>query len=275
MISVASNIASLNARRNLSHTHKNLNQSIERLSSGLRINRAADDAAGLAVSESMRTQLRGLQQAERNSQDAISLIQTAEGGLQEVTNVLSRMRELAIQAANEGTMDTTQRGYLHQEFDLLESELNRIVNVTEYNGQQLIDGTVSSGISFQIGMRNSDNDRISVALQSVSATALGLDTEALSTSSQAQAAVSALDAALTTINTQRGTLGATQNRLEMTISNLLNMEENLTAADSRIRDADIAEESAKLSRAQILEQAGTSVLAQANQLPQSVLSLIG
>ena len=275
MISVASNIASLNARRNLSHTHKNLNQSIERLSSGLRINRAADDAAGLAVSESMRTQLRGLQQAERNSQDAISLIQTAEGGLQEVTNVLSRMRELAIQAANEGTMDTTQRGYLHQEFDLLESELNRIVNVTEYNGQQLIDGTVSSGISFQIGMRNSDNDRISIALQSVSATALGLDTGALSTSSQAQAAVSALDAALTTVNTQRGTLGATQNRLEMTISNLLNMEENLSAADSRIRDADIAEESARLSRAQILEQAGTSVLAQANQLPQSVLSLIG
>ena len=275
MISVASNIASLNARRNLSSTHKNLNQSIERLSSGLRINRAADDAAGLAVSESMRTQLRGLQQAERNSQDAISLIQTAEGGLQEVTNVLSRMRELAIQAANEGTMDTTQRGYLHQEFDLLESELNRIVNVTEYNGQQLIDGTVSSGISFQIGMRNSDNDRISIALQDVSATALGLDTEALSTSSQAQAAVSALDAALTTINTQRGTLGATQNRLEMTISNLLNMEENLSAADSRIRDADIAEESARLSRAQILEQAGTSVLAQANQLPQSVLSLIG
>ena len=223
----------------------------------------------------MRTQLRGLQQAERNSQDAISLIQTAEGGLQEVTNVLSRMRELAIQAANEGTMDTTQRGYLHQEFDLLESELNRIVNVTEYNGQQLIDGTVSSGISFQIGMRNSDNDRISIALQSVSATALGLDTGALSTSSQAQAAVSALDAALTTVNTQRGTLGATQNRLEMTISNLLNMEENLSAADSRIRDADIAEESARLSRAQILEQAGTSVLAQANQLPQSVLSLIG
>ena len=275
MISVASNIASLNARRNLSNTHKNLNQSIERLSSGLRINRAADDAAGLAVSESMRTQLRGLQQAERNSQDAISLIQTAEGGLQEVTTVLSRMRELAIQAANEGTMDTTQRGYLHQEFDLLESELNRIVNVTEYNGQQLIDGTVSSGISFQIGMRNSDNDRISVALQSVSATALGLDTGALSTASQAQAAVSALDAALTTVNTQRGTLGATQNRLEMTISNLLNMEENLSAADSRIRDADIAEESARLSRAQILEQAGTSVLAQANQLPQSVLSLIG
>ena len=151
------------------------------------------------------------------------------------------MRELAIQAANEGTMDTTQQGYLHQEFDLLESELNRIVNVTEYNGQQLIDGTVSSGISFQIGMRNSDNDRISVALQSVSATALGLDTGALSTASQAQAAVSALDAALTTVNTQRGTLGATQNRLEMTISNLLNMEENLSAADSRIRDADIAE----------------------------------
>jgi flagellin len=275
MISVASNIASLNARRNLSKTHTNLSQSIERLSSGLRINRAADDAAGLAVSESMRTQLRGLQQAERNSQDAISLIQTAEGGLQEVTNVLSRMRELAIQAANEGTMDTTQRGYLHQEFDLLESELNRIVNVTEYNGQALIDGTVSGGISFQIGMRNSDNDRISVALQSVTATSLGLNDEALSTASQAQAAISALDAALTTVNTQRGTLGATQNRLEMTISNLLNMEENLSAADSRIRDADIAEESAKLSRAQILEQAGTSVLAQANQLPQSVLSLIG
>ncbi len=275
MISVASNIASLNARRNLSNTHNNLSKSIERLSSGLRINRAADDAAGLAISESMRTQLRGLQQAERNSQDAISLIQTAEGGLQQVTNVVSRMRELAVQAANEGTMDSTQRGYLHQEFDLLESELNRIVNVTEYNGQQLIDGSASAGLSFQIGMRNSDNDRISISLSSVNATSLGLNDEALSTASQAQAAISALDAALTLVNTERGTLGATQNRLEMTINNLMNMEENLAAADSRIRDADIAEESAKLSRAQILEQAGTSVLAQANQLPQSVLSLIG
>lgn len=275
MMSVVSNLSSLNAQRHLSKTQGRLNQNIARLSSGLRINRAADDASGLAISDQLRTQVKGLSQASRNANDGISLIQTAEGALNEVFGVLSRMRELSVQASNEGTMDTTQRGYLAQEFTLLESELDRIVSVTEYNGQKLIDGDISTGVNFQVGMRNTGNDRISVTLSSVSGTSLGMNDETLTSSTGAQKAISAIDLAIQTINTQRGTLGATQNRLEMTISNLGSMRENLQAADSRIRDVDVASETAAMSRNQILSQAGTSVLAQANQLPQSALSLIG
>ncbi|MEC8051618.1 MAG: flagellin [Myxococcota bacterium] len=278
MISVVTNVSSLQAQRNLNKSTNALQKSIERLSSGLRVNRAADDAARLAVSEQIRTNLKGLKQAERNSNDNISLIQTAEGALNEVTGVVSRMRELAVQAANEGTMDTTQRGYLNQEFTLLQSELDRIVNVTEYNGQKLLDGAISAGttaLDFQVGMNNTANDRISMSITTTTTTGLSIDTDSLATASQAQAAITALDAALQTVNTERATLGATQNRLEMTLSNLGNMYENLSSADSRLRDADIAEEAAAMSRAQILNQAGTSVLAQANQIPQSALSLIG
>ena len=275
MMSVVSNLSSLNAQRHLNQTQNRLNQNIARLSSGLRINRAADDASGLAISDQLRTQVKGLSQASRNSNDGISLIQTAEGALNEVFGVLNRMRELSVQASNEGTMDTTQRGYLAQEFSLLESELDRIVSVTEYNGQKLVDGSISTGVSFQVGMRNTSNDRISVSLASVTGTQLGMNDETLTSSTGAQAAIAAIDLAIQTINTQRGTLGATQNRLEMTISNLGSMRENLQAADSRIRDVDVAEETAAMSRNQILSQAGTSVLAQANQLPQSALSLIG
>ena len=188
------------------------------------------------------------------------------------------MRELAVQSANEGTMDTTERGYLHQEFNLLRSELDRIVNVTEYNGQKLIDGSISSSttqLDFQVGMNNTANDRISMTLASTSSTGLGLNDDSLATSSQAQAAITALDSALKTINTERSTLGATQNRLQMTISNLGNMYENMAASNSRLKDVDVAEESAAFSRNQIISQAATSMLAQANQLPQSALSLIG
>jgi flagellin len=217
----------------------------------------------------------GLKQASRNSNDGISLIQTAEGAFNEMTGIVQRMRELAVQASNEGTMDTTERGYLDQEFQLLESELNRIVNVTEYNGQKLVDGSVSTGVNFQVGMKNTANDRISVSIANSNATTLGLNDEALTSSTGAQKAISALDTALQTINTSRGTLGATQNRLEMTMSNLAIMHENMAAGNSRIKDVDVAEESAAMSRNQILSQAGTSVLAQANQLPQSALSLIG
>jgi len=275
MMSVVSNLSSLNAQRHLSKTQSRLSQNIARLSSGLRINRAADDASGLAISDQLRAQVKGLSQASRNANDGISLIQTAEGALNEVFGVLNRMRELSVQASNEGTMDTTQRGYLAQEFTLLEAELDRIVNVTEYNGQKLIDGSVSTGISFQVGMRNTGNDRISISLASVTGTQLGMNDEALSTSTGAQKAIAAIDLAIETINTQRGTLGATQNRLEMTISNLGSMRENLQAADSRIRDVDVAEETAAMSRNQILSQAGTSVLAQANPLPQAILPLLG
>lgn len=275
MISMASNIASLRAQRQLGATQDRLINNIRKLSSGFRINRAADDASGLAISDQIRAHMKGLKQAQRNANDGISLIQTAEGGLGEVVGLIHRMRELAVQAGNEGTMDSTERGYLNQEFSLLESELNRIVNVTEYNGQQLINGAISSGISFQVGMRNSSNDQISLTLTNMNATSLGLNDDSLSSSTNAQKAISALDTALESINTQRGSLGASQNRLTMSISNLGTMYDNLAAADSRIRDVDVAEETAFLTRNQILSQAGTSVLAQANQIPQTALALIG
>ena len=278
MISVVTNVSSLQAQRNLNKSTNALQKSIERLSSGLRVNRAADDAARLAVSEQIRTNLKGLKQAERNSNDNISLIQTAEGALNEVTGVVSRMRELAVQAANEGTMDTAQRGYLDQEFTLLQSELDRIVNVTEYNGQKLLDGAISAGttaLDFQVGMNNTANDRITLSLAATTSTGLSIDTDSLATASQAQAAITALDTALATVNTERSTLGATQNRLQMTISNLGNMYENMAASNSRLKDVDVAEETAKFTRNQILSQAATSMLAQSNSLPQSALSLIG
>lgn len=274
-ISVVTNVASLQAQRNLGKTTNNLSKSIERLSSGLRINRAADDAARSAISSQMSMLERGLKQADRNANDNISLIQTAEGALNEVGGIISRMRELAVQASNEGTMDTTERGYLAQEFTLLQSELDRIVNVTEYNGQKLVDGTISDGIDFQVGMNNTANDRISMSIVNTTTTGLSIDTDSLATSSQAQAAITALDTALATVNTERASLGATQNRLQMTISNLGNMYENMAASNSRLKDVDIAEESANMAAQQILSQAGTSMLAQANQLPQSALSLIG
>ena len=275
-ISVVTNVASLQAQRNLGKTTNNLSKSIERLSSGLRINRAADDAARSAISSQMSMLERGLKQADRNANDNISLIQTAEGALNEVGGIISRMRELAVQASNEGTMDTTERGYLAQEFTLLQSELDRIVNVTEYNGQKLLDGSISAGTTdFQVGMNNTANDRIAMSIATTTTTGLSIDTDSLATASQAQAAITALDTALATVNTERASLGATQNRLQMTISNLGNMYENMAASNSRLKDVDVAEESANMAAQQILSQAGTSMLAQANQLPQSALSLIG
>jgi flagellin len=274
-ISVVTNVASLRAQRNLNKTANAMTGHIEKLSSGLRINKAGDDAAGSAISSQLTAQEQGLKQANRNANDGVSLIQTAEGAMGEMTGIVQRMRELSVQAANEGTMDTTERGYLDQEFQLLESELDRIVNVTEYNGQKLVDGSVSTGVSFQVGMNNTGNDRISVSIANSNSTTLGLNDEGLTTAAGAQKAIAALDSALQTINTTRGTLGATQNRLEATMSNLSSMHENLASANSRIKDVDVAEESASFTRSQILSQAGTSMLAQANSLPQSALSLIG
>ena len=277
-LSVVTNVASIRSQRNLAKVTNSTAKNIERLSSGLRINRAGDDAARSAVSAQMSALELGLKQADRNANDNISLVQTAEGALNEVGGIVTRMRELAVQAANEGTMDTTERGYLDQEFTLLRSELDRIVNVTEYNGQKLVDGSISGGtgtLDFQVGMNNTSNDRISLSVANTSSTGLGINDDALSTSSQAQAAIDALDTALATINTERSTLGSTQNRLEMTISNLGNMYENMASANSRLKDVDVAAETAKFTRNQILSQAATSMLAQSNSLPQSALSLIG
>ena len=277
-ISVVTNVASIRSQRNLAKVTQSTSQNIERLSSGLRINRAGDDAARSAISSQMSALQLGLKQADRNANDSISLVQTAEGALNEVGGIVTRMRELAVQSANEGTMDTTERGYLQQEFNLLRSELDRIVNVTEYNGQKLVDGSISSSataLDFQVGMNNTANDRIALSLANTTSTGLSIDTDSLATASQAQAAITALDTALATVNTERSTLGATQNRLQMTISNLGNMYENMAASNSRLKDVDVAEETAKFTRNQILSQAATSMLAQSNSLPQSALSLIG
>ena len=274
-ISIKTNVASIRSQRNLAKATNSFQSSVEKLSSGLRINRAGDDAARSAISSQMSALELGLKQADRNSNDAISLVQTADGALNESGGIVTRMRELAVQAANEGTMDTTERGYLQQEFNLLRSELDRIVHVTEYNGQKLVDGTISGGIDFQVGMNNTANDRITLSLAATTSTGLSIDTDSLATTSQAQAAITALDTALATINTERSTLGSTQNRLQMTISNLGNMYENMATSNSRLKDVDVAEETAKFTRNQILSQAATSMLAQSNSLPQSALSLIG
>jgi flagellin len=272
---INTNPVSLRAQQNLNNAQAGLTKNIERLSSGLRINRAGDDSAGSSISSKLSADTRSLKQASRNTNDAISVIQTAEGALGEINGVLTRMRELAVQSANGGTMTATERGYIDQEFQLLESELNRIVDVTEFNGQKLINGEVSTGVDFQVGMNNSTADRIGLSIADSDSTALGLNDDSVSSQTGAQQAIDALDSAIQSIATNRGTLGTTQNRLTVTLSNLANMHENLSAANSRIKDADIAEESASMTRNQILQQAGVAVLAQANMLPQSALSLIG
>lgn len=272
---INTNPVSLRAQQNLSKAQGALAGNVERLSSGLRINRAGDDAAGSSISSKLSSDTRGLKQASRNTNDAISVIQTAEGAMNEVNGLLTRMRELAVQSANGGTMTSSERGYIDQEFQLLESEINRIVNVTEFNGQKLIDGSMSSGVSFQVGMNNTSDDRIALSVADSDSTALGLNDDVLTSQTGAQQAIDALDTAIQSVATSRGTLGTTQNRLTVTLTNLSNMHENLSAANSRIKDVDVADESADMTRNQILQQAGVAVLAQANSLPQSALSLIG
>jgi len=272
---INTNPVSLRAQQNLSNAQSALSSNVERLSSGLRINRAGDDAAGSSISSKLSADTRGLKQASRNTNDAVSVIQTAEGAMGEINGLLTRMRELAVQSANGGTMTSTERGYIDQEFQLLESEINRIVNVTEFNGQKLIDGTMSGGVAFQVGMNNTTDDRISLSVADSDSTALGLNDDALTSQTGAQQAINALDTAIQSVATSRGTLGTTQNRLTVTLTNLSNMHENLSAANSRIKDVDVADESAQMTRNQILQQAGVAVLAQANSLPQSALSLIG
>jgi len=273
-LSLVTNIASFRAQRNLAKTTNQLTGNIERLSSGLRINRAGDDAARSSISAQIGAQILGIGQAMRNANDAVSLTQTAEGALAQNNDIISRMRELAVQASNEGTMDATERGYLDQEFQLLESELNRIVAVTEFNGTKLIDGSLSAGTSFQVGFRNSSGDRISISINDSDATQLGLNDELLTSATGAQAAISALDTALQTVATARASLGASENRLAMTISSLGAYHENMSATNSRLRDADIAEETAAFTRNQILQQSSMSVLAHANQNARNVISLL-
>ncbi|MEM9070778.1 MAG: flagellin [Myxococcota bacterium] len=280
MFSVITNPASLNAQRHLSKTQTSLNTSMGRLASGLRINRAGDDAAGLAISENLKAQVRSLGQAERNANDGISLLQVAEGGMNELSGVVTRMRELAMQSSTD-TVGDTERGFVQQEFSALMAEIDRISEVTEYNGTALLDGTATA-LDFQVGIHNTANDRITVAVDDMHAAVLGtsgggaaLSTVDVSTKAGAQGALDIIDVAIEDISAGRADIGAVQNRLQVTIANLATARENLSAANSRIRETDVAEESASLTRSNILLQAGTSILAQANQAPQIALSLLG
>lgn len=267
---INNNVNALNTWRNLGMTNTRMGKSLEKLSSGLRINRAADDAAGLAISEKMRSQIRSLNQAIRNAQDGISLIQTAEGALNEMHAMMHRLRELAIQAIN-GTNTDDDRQKLQDEVDQLLSEIDRIADTTEFNTKPLLNGSFSE--RFQIGPNSGQT--LSVSVTAMGAGALGLSGISISTASNAADALGRIDGALEAVSTQRAALGAIQNRLEHTINNLSVTAENLTAAESRIRDVDMAHQVMEFTRNQILIQSGTAMLAQANLLPQSVLQLLG
>lgn len=273
-LSILSNIASLDAQRNLSRTQAALQRNIAHLASGERIVDASDDAAGLGISDKLRAQIRSLVVDGRNASDGISLAQIADGALNEVTSLVSRLRELAVQSAN-GTLDTTSRSFLQTEFSQLQSEIDRISAVTQYNGQNIIDGTFSNGVNLQVGFNSSTNDVIALSIGNTDTSTLGVSAgTSVGDISSAQAALSAIDAALTSIAGRRANIGAIESRLNAAISNINTARQQLAAADSRIRDVDVASETADLTRNQILSQAGVAVLAQANQLPASALSLL-
>lgn len=276
-ISILTNVASLNAQRNLATSQTALASSIGKLSSGMRINNAADDAAGLGISENLKAQVRSLSQASRNANDGISMSQVAEGSMNEMQGIVSRMRELSVQSAN-STLGGSERGYIQTEFTQLKEEINRISTVTNYNGQKLLDGSASAGLSFQVGIYNSANDRVAMSITKLNASTLGstvkLAAASLSTVTNARTAIGVFDKAIQQLSQARAKVGATQNRMQVTIANLASSHENLSAANSRIRDVDVAEETASMTRSQILSQAGLAVLGQANQLPQSALSLL-
>ncbi|ADL08326.1 flagellin [Thermosediminibacter oceani] len=265
------NISALNAYRQLTINNTSMQKSLEKLSSGYRINRAGDDAAGLAISEKMRAQIRGLNMAVKNAQDGISLIQTAEGALTETHAILQRMRELAVQAAND-TNTVDDRKALQEEVNQLIAEINRIADNTEFNTQKLLDASFTGKV-FHIGANIGQS--ITIGIADMDAAALGVDAVAITNQTGANTAISTIDAAIKTVSDERAKLGAYQNRLEHTINNLSVATENLTAAESRIRDVDMAKEMMEFTRQSILNQAATAMLAQANMLPQSVLKLLG
>ncbi len=273
---INTNVAALNAQKNLYTTGINQNRSMARLASGQRINQAADDAAGLAISENLKAQIRGLRQANRNANDGISLVQIAEGSLNEVSNMIIRLRELGVQAASD-TIGDTERKFLDVEYQQLKSEIQRVTESTQYNGYDLLNGT-GGVIDIQVGVNNDPfKDRISFNAGAANSTleALGIVSESLETKESAQVSLSSLDSALISVNAIRANFGAMQNRLQSTSNNLLVYDENMSAANSRIRDADVASESAEMVRNNILMQAGTSVLGQANQMNQLALKLLG
>lgn len=269
--SIRTNVGSLNAQRNLFNSQSMLDSSFAKLSSGFRITNAGDDAAGLGISVNLTAQIRSFNQANRNALDAQSLIQTAEANLNQTTELLTRMRELAMQSAS----SDVERGYIQTEAAALITEIDRIANAAEFNGQALLN-TTGTVLTFQIGIRNvAANDRISVNTLDATATTLGVTGMDLSLQANAQAALATIDAAISLVSLARSDFGAAGNRLASVIQSIQSSSEQLSAANSRIRDVDVAEETSKMARTQVMMQAGVSVLAQANQAPQIALKLLG
>ncbi len=282
---VNNNVAAMNSYRNLTTTESQMSKSLEKLSSGFRINRAADDAAGLAISEQLRSQVGGLKVAQRNAQDGISVIQTAEGALTEVHSLLQRVRDLAVQAANTGANDATSRQQAGKEVESALTEIDRIASATKFGGKELLNGTTTTttgGVttttaatfSFQVGSESDSVNQIEVSINAMNTAGLALSGVKAKIDAGDASAIDDIDAAITSVSSQRGDLGAVQNRLEHTIANLAVTTENLSASESRIRDTDMAQEMTNYTRSQILVQAGTAMLAQANSSSQGVLSLL-
>jgi flagellin len=271
---IPTNTASLEAQNNLSRNSAALGKSFARLSSGFRINSAADDAAGLAISESMKAQIRSYTIAERNANDAVSMTQTAEAALGSMHDILGRMRELAVQSSN-GSMSGQDRGYLDTEFEALKAEMSRIQGSSKFNGKQLV-STAGQQITFQVGLNNTASDQITLTFGGLALTQLLAATTNVggATAGSALNAIGRIDSAIDIISTERAKYGAAMNRLDATVSSIQTMRVNISAANSRIRDVDVAEETSQLSRNQVLSQAGTAMLAQANQLPQMAMQLL-
>jgi len=280
MTVINTNVQSLIAQQSLTVNNRSLSKAMEQLSTGKRINSAADDAAGLAISNKMTAQIRGLNQAVRNANDGISLLQTAEGATQEITNMLQRMRELAVQASN-GTYSSADSTSLDEEFQQLSDEITRISTNTQWNGMKLFDadadnyiGNADDEVVFQVGMNGETDDTVSITMQSLDAATLAVDTEDLTSTENARGAISVLDTAIATVDTFRSELGAKVNRLNYAADNLTNVSTNTEASRSRIMDTDYAKATTEMTKGQIIQQASTAMLAQANKMPQSVLSLL-
>jgi flagellin len=272
--SIRTNVGSLNAQRNLFNSQSMLESSFSKLSSGYRITQAGDDAAGLGISVNLTAQIRSFNQANRNAQDAQSLIQTAEANLNQTTELLTRLRELSMQSASSGVGDV-ERGYIQTEATALVTEIDRVANAAEFNGQALLN-TSATSLTFQVGIRNvAANDRISVSTVDATAATLGVGGLDISLQGSAQSALATIDSALSLVSLARSDFGAAGNRLSSTIQSIQSSAESLSAANSRIRDVDVAEETSKMARTQVMQQAGVSVLSQANQAPQIALKLLG
>lgn len=269
---VRTNVASLTAQNNLSKTASEQASVFQKLSSGYRINSAADDAAGLGISESMSSQIRSYAVAERNGMDGVSMAETADGAAGQIGSILGRLRELAVQSSN-GSLQSGDRTNLNTEFTSLRSEIDRISNVSTFNGQALLSGA-STTVNFQVGIGTTANDQIGVVFGNVTASALGVGTSAVDTVANSQTAITAIDSAISALSTRREGFGAAINRMNTSVENVQTMRTNLSAAHSRIKDVDVAEETAKMARVSVLSQAGAAVLSQANSSPQLALSLL-